>query len=63
MSDAHVSVRMSEALRSRLNLASEVTGRKPSDLIREAIKAKCDELLTGQPLSVVLRDYIGVVAS
>jgi len=63
MSDTHVSVRMSPSQRSKLKLASEVAGRRPSDLIREAVEEKCEKVLAEQPLSVLLKDYIGAVAS
>jgi predicted DNA-binding protein len=63
MNETHMSVRSNPRLRKKLKLASEVTGRQASEIIREAVEKACDQILEDQPLSVTLKDYIGALAS
>jgi predicted DNA-binding protein len=56
------SVRLDEQLETLLKEASRVTGEPVSKIIRSAIEAHCDSLLSGR-LDHRLADVIGSVAS
>ena len=56
------SVRLNEELEARLDEAARVTGLSVSELIRDAVRRRCDELL-GERLSSRLGDVTGAVAS
>ena len=56
------SVRLGEELEARLEQAAEVAGEPVSELIRDAVRKKCDEVL-GATLDVRLKDYIGIYSS
>ena len=56
------SVRLDEELEARLEEAARVTGRTVSELIRDAVRRRCDELLGGRFRSQ-LGDVTGAVAS
>lgn len=54
------SVRLDEALESRLEEAARITGEPVSRIIRDAVRKKCDEVL-GDRLDVQFADVIGKV--
>ncbi|MHC4080679.1 MAG: ribbon-helix-helix protein, CopG family [Planctomycetota bacterium] len=56
------SVRLNEELEARLDEAARVTGLSVSELIRDAVRRRCDELL-GERLGARLGDVTGAVAS
>ncbi len=56
------SVRLGEELEGRLEEAARMTGEPVSELIREAVRARCDAIL-GARLSSRLADVVGRVAS
>ena len=56
------SVRLDEELEARLEEAARATGLSISELIRDAVRRRCDDLL-GQCLSSRLGDVTGGVAS
>jgi predicted DNA-binding protein len=53
-------VRLDRRLRERLRRAARMTGRTESDLIREAVEGKCDDVLSGG-MADRLADVIGSV--
>jgi hypothetical protein len=55
------SVRFDDDLEARLTHAAEVTGEPVSELIRQAVREKCDEVL-GDTLYDRLRGYIGIIS-
>lgn len=55
-------VRLDAELEARLREAACAAGITESQLIREAIRARCDEIL-GNTLAVRLAPYIGIVHS
>ena len=63
MSIVHVSVRVPERLHRKLKQVASIKGQNVSDIIRDAAEEKCDDILSTQTLDVVLKDYIGVLAS
>lgn len=54
------SVRLSSEEARRVALAAERLGKTTSDLMREAVLARCDEVLT-EDLGALLSDVIGVL--
>lgn len=56
------SVRLDEALEGRLEKASRATGKAASEIIREGVAKRCDEIL-GSTLYDRIKDVIGSVAS
>lgn len=56
------SVRLDDELEARLEEASRVTGEPVSEIIREAVRRRCDEVLGGR-LDRRLADIVGVVAA
>jgi len=56
------SVRLDEALESRLEQAARLTGQPVSNIIRQAIEQRCEAIL-GQRLADRLRDVTGIVRS
>lgn len=56
------SVRLPETLARKLQDAARVSGREPSEVIREALERHCDEIL-GQRLDRVLAGKLGVISS
>lgn len=63
MSDVHVSVRFPGRLHRKLKQVASIRDQKVSDLIRGAAEKECDEFLRTQTLDIVLKDYIGALAS
>lgn len=53
-------VRLDRRLRERLRRAARVTSRTESDLIREAVERRCEEVLKGR-VEEPLADLIGSV--
>jgi hypothetical protein len=53
-------VRLDRGLRERLRRAAREASRTESDLIREALERRCDEVLSGRSLGP-LADLIGSV--
>ena len=56
------SVRLDQALESRLEQAAQLSGEPVSNIIRQAIEAHCEAIL-GQRLADRLRDVTGTVRS
>ena len=56
------SVRLNAELERRLTEAAKLSGQPVSEIIREAIREKCDRLLAGR-LDLILADVIGSVNS
>jgi len=56
------SVRLGQELEARLEEASQITGEPVSEIIREAVRRRCDEVLGGR-LDRRLADVIGVVSA
>ena len=56
------SVRLDEALESRLEEAARVSGEPVSNIIRKAIEERCEAIL-GKRLAHRLRDVVGTVRS
>lgn len=56
------SVRLDEALEARLEEAARLSGKKVSEIIRQAIEERCDRIL-GQRLAHRLTDVTGVIRS
>jgi predicted DNA-binding protein len=56
------SVRLDQALESRLEQAAQLSGEPVSNIIRQAIEARCEAIL-GQRLADRLRDVTGTVRS
>ena len=56
------SVRLDHALESRLAQAARLSGEPVSNVIRQAIEARCEAIL-GQRLTDRLRDVTGTVRS
>lgn len=56
------SVRLDEALESRLQQAAQLSGEPVSTIIRRAIEERCEAIL-GQRLSDRLQDVTGTVRS
>ena len=56
------SVRLDEALESRLEEAARVSGEPVSNIIRKAVEERCEAIL-GQRLAHRLRDVVGTVRS
>lgn len=56
------SVRLDEALESRLEEAAQLSGEPVSNIIRQAIEERCEAIL-GQRLAHRLRDVAGTVRS
>ena len=56
------SVRLDEALESRLEQAAQLSGEPVSNIIRRAIEDRCEAIL-GQRLAHRLRDVAGIVRS
>ena len=56
------SVRLDEALESRLEQAAQLSGESVSNIIRQAIEERCEAIL-GQRLADRLRDVTGTVRS
>jgi hypothetical protein len=56
------SVRLNEALESRLRQAARLSGEPVSDIIRQAIEVRCETIL-GRRLADRLRDVTGSVTS
>ena len=56
------SVRLDDELEARLEQAATMTGLSVSELIRDAVRRRCDELLSAR-LSSRLGDVTGAVAS
>lgn len=56
------SVRLDEALESRLEQAAQLSGEPVSNIIRQAIEQRCEAIL-GQRLADRLRDVTGTVRS
>jgi predicted DNA-binding protein len=56
------SVRLDQALESRLKQAAQLSGEPVSNIIRQAIEERCEAIL-GQRLADRLRDVIGTVRS
>ncbi len=56
------SVRLDEALESRLEQAARLSGEPVSNIIRQAIEERCEAIL-GQRLADRLRDVAGTVRS
>lgn len=56
------SVRLDEALESRLEQAAKLSGEPVSNIIRQAIEERCEAIL-GQRLADRLRDVTGTVRS
>ena len=56
------SVRLDEEHEARVAEAARVTGEPVSELIREAVRRRCDEVLGGR-LDRRLADVVGVVAA
>ena len=54
------SVRLGEELEARLRLAAERSGKTESEIIREGLAARCDELM-GESLADRISDVIGSV--
>lgn len=55
------SVRLGRELESRLEEAAQITGEPVSEIIREAVRRRCDEVLGGR-LDRRLADVIGIVS-
>ena len=56
------SVRLEQALESRLEQAAQLSGEPVSNIIRQAIEERCEAIL-GQRLADRLRDVTGTVRS
>jgi len=56
------SVRLDEQLEARLEEAARVTGEPVSQIIRDAVRRRCDEVLGGR-LDRRLSDVIGTVSA
>ncbi len=56
------SVRLDQALESRLEQAAQLSGEPVSNIIRQAIEERCEAIL-GQRLAERLRDVTGAVHS
>lgn len=56
------SVRLDEALESRLDEAARLSGESVSEIIRHAIEERCNQIL-GQRLAHRLKDVTGIVRS
>ena len=56
------SVRLDQALESRLEQAAQLSGEPVSNIIRQAIEERCEAIL-GQRLAHRLRDVTGTVRS
>ena len=56
------SVRLDQALESRLEQAAQLSGEPVSNIIRQAIEERCEAIL-GQRLADRLRDVTGTVRS
>ena len=56
------SVRLDEQLEARLEEAARATGEPVSQIIRDAVRRRCDEVLGGR-LDRRLADVIGTVAA
>jgi predicted DNA-binding protein len=56
------SVRLDDTLEARLEEAARISGQPVSNIIRQAIEARCEAIL-GQKLAHRLRDVTGVVRS
>lgn len=56
------SVRLDEELESRLEEAARISGQPVSEIIRDAIRRRCDEVIEHR-LDSRLADVIGIVAS
>ena len=56
------SVRLSEAMESRLEEAARVSGQPVSSIIRQAIEQRCEQIL-GKRLAHRLSDIAGTVRS
>jgi predicted DNA-binding protein len=54
------SVRLDEALEARLEEAARLSGKSVSEIIRQAIEERCNEII-GQRLAHRLKDVAGVV--
>lgn len=55
------SVRLGQELEAQLEEAAQITGEPVSEIIRDAVRRKCDEVLGGR-LDRRLADVIGVVS-
>lgn len=55
------SVRLGQELEAQLEEAAQITGEPVSEIIREAVRRRCDEVLGGR-LDRRLADVIGVVS-
>lgn len=56
------SVRLDDELEQRLTEAARVTGEPVSEIIREAVRRRCDEVL-GDRLDRRLADVVGAIDS
>ena len=56
------SVRLGQELEAQLEEAAQITGEPVSEIIREAVRRRCDEVLGGR-LDRRLADVIGVVSA
>jgi predicted transcriptional regulator len=56
------SVRLDEELENRLEEAARASGEPVSEIIREAVRRRCDEMLGGR-LDRRLADVIGVIGA
>ena len=56
------SVRLDQALESRLEQAARLSGEPVSNIIRQAIEERCEAIL-GRRLAERLRDVTGIVRS
>lgn len=55
------SVRLGQELEAQLEEAAQITGEPVSEIIREAVRRRCDEVLGGR-LDRRLADVIGIVS-
>ena len=53
------SVRLDEALESRLEEAARATGRSVSQIIRDALRRHCEELLSNRTLFMTVHPHVG----
>lgn len=56
------SVRLDDELEARLEQAAEASGQAASDIIRQGVRQRCDEILARSPRND-LAEFIGSVAS
>ena len=56
------SVRLGQELEAQLEEAAQITGEPVSEIIRDAVRRRCDEVLGGR-LDRRLADVIGVVSA